>query len=54
MDISGQWFNELKSHMVINVRGSMIIGKYHTGVGQAEGEYELVGRVSVPGVMNRK
>jgi Avidin family len=39
--------------MVINVRGSMIIGKYHTGVGQAEGEYELVGHVSVPSDDNR-
>src|SRR5262249_35304253 len=46
MDISGRWFNELKSQMVIDVHGSTITGKYHTGVGDAKGEYDLVGRVS--------
>lgn len=53
MDIRGQWFNELKSHMVIDVHGCMITGKYHTGVGGAEGEYELVGRISTPNDNNR-
>jgi avidin family protein len=48
MDIRGQWFNELTSRMVIDVHGNTITGKYHTGVGEAEGEYELVGWISTP------
>jgi hypothetical protein len=52
MDIRGQWFNELKSHMTIDVDGLMITGKYHTGVGDAEGEYELVGCISMPNDKN--
>ncbi len=47
MDIRGRWFNELKSQMVIDVQGSTITGKYHTGVGDAQGEYDLVGRVNM-------
>jgi hypothetical protein len=53
MDIRGQWFNELKSHMAINVDGFTITGKYHTGVGEAEGEYDLVGRISMANDRNR-
>jgi hypothetical protein len=52
MDIRGQCFNELKSRMVIDVYGNTITGKYHTGVGEAESEYELVGRISTPNANN--
>jgi Avidin family len=47
MDIRGKWFNELKSQMVIEVHGCTVTGKYHTGVGEAEGEYDLIGRVNM-------
>jgi hypothetical protein len=53
MDISGDWFNELGSKMVIRVHGTTITGKYQTAVGDADGVYELVGRVSVPDDSNR-
>lgn len=53
MDIGGQWFNELGSRMVIDVHDGMITGQYHTGVGEAAGEYELVGRISMPNNDNR-
>jgi hypothetical protein len=44
MDISGDWYNELKSKMVLTVDGSALTGTYNTGVGDASGEYSLVGR----------
>jgi len=53
MDIRGEWFNELGSMMKIDVNGSTITGKYHTAVGDAEGIYDLVGRISVPNDDNR-
>ena len=53
MDINGDWFNELGSKMVLQVHGSTITGKYHTAVGDADGIYELVGRVSIPADENR-
>jgi hypothetical protein len=48
MDLSGEWFNELGSSMLVEVRGTTLTGKYHTAVGDADGVYELIGRVSVP------
>ena len=53
MDIRGKWFNELKSWMVLDVQGCVVTGKYHTGVGDAEGEYDLVGSISMPNDENR-
>jgi hypothetical protein len=53
MDIEGKWFNELGSSMMIQVHGSTVTGKYQTAVGDADGLYELVGRVSVPADDNR-
>ena len=54
MDIRGEWFNELDSSMLIEeIKDSTFRGKYHTKVGDAEGQYELVGRVSVPSDDNR-
>jgi hypothetical protein len=48
MDLNGDWYNELGSKMALRVKGSSIAGKYQTAVGDADGIYELVGRVSVP------
>jgi hypothetical protein len=53
MDIRGEWFNELGSMMRIDVNGSTITGKYHTAVGDAEGVYDLIGRISIPSDDNR-
>jgi hypothetical protein len=53
MDIRGDWFNELGSKMTLTVNGSTITGKYQTAVGDADGFYELVGRISVPEDSNR-
>jgi hypothetical protein len=46
MDINGEWYNELGSKMIIKVNGATITGKNHTAVGDADGVYELVGRLS--------
>lgn len=48
MDLNGDWYNELGSKMTLGVKGSSVTGKYHTAVGDADGIYELVGRISVP------
>jgi len=53
MDINGDWYNELGSKMAIRVHGTTLMGKYQTAVGDADGVYELVGRVSVPDDNNR-
>ncbi len=53
MDISGEWYNELRSMMIIEDHGSEIIGRYQTAVGDADGWYQLVGRVSLPADDNR-
>jgi hypothetical protein len=45
MDISGTWYNELKSHMILEVNGRSIRGTYRTRVGAAWGEYQLTGQV---------
>jgi hypothetical protein len=53
MDLNGDWFNELGSKMTLIVAGGNITGKYHTAVGDAEGIYDLVGRLSEPPDENR-
>jgi hypothetical protein len=45
MALDGDWYNELKSKMVLKVTGAEITGKYHTAVGNASGIYDLVGRI---------
>lgn len=45
MDISGTWYNELGSQVTLTVNGKAITGTYVTAVGDAEGEYDLVGQV---------
>lgn len=45
MNISGTWYNELGSKMVIQVAGKRITGTYHTRVGDASGDYELIGQM---------
>lgn len=45
MNISGTWYNELGSKMVLQVMGKRISGTYHTKVGDASGDYELVGQM---------
>ncbi len=48
MSISGEWWNELKSKLVIQIDAGdarSISGEYHTNVGQAQQKnYPLVGR----------
>jgi hypothetical protein len=53
MDVNGEWYNELGSKMVLRVNGATITGKYQTKVGDADGLYDLVGRISVPADDNR-
>jgi Avidin family len=53
VDISGEWYNELGSMMVLQARASVLTGKYHTAVGDADGIYELLGRISLPADENR-
>jgi len=48
MRLDGEWFNELGSKMVLRVDGPSISGTYHTAVGNASGEYALVGRADTP------
>lgn len=43
MTLEGTWHNELGSTMVLKVVGKSISGNYVTGVGDAEGSYDLVG-----------
>jgi hypothetical protein len=45
MALDGDWYNELKSKMVLSVTGAGITGTYHTAVGNATGVYDLVGRI---------
>ena len=45
--LAGIWYNELGSKMDIlptSPVAGQFSGKYHTGVGEAEGWYDLVGR----------
>ncbi len=53
MDLNGDWYNELGSLMTLIVNGASITGKYHTAVGDADGLYELAGRLSLPADENR-
>jgi Avidin family len=45
MDISGDWYNELGSMMTLEVYANGLRGTYHTAVGDASGQYDLVGYV---------
>ena len=45
MELNGTWYNELGSFMTLKVKGPNLSGTYQTAVGDAEGIYELVGRV---------
>ena len=45
-NLSGTWYNELGSKMVLKLDGGEIRGTYETAVGQAYGTYELVGRAN--------
>lgn len=41
----GTWYNQLKSRMVISTaENGLLAGRYESAVGDAEGEYELIGR----------
>jgi hypothetical protein len=53
MPLDGDWYNELKSKMVLSVKGADITGHYHTEVGDATGIYELRGRVDTKGGRSR-
>jgi hypothetical protein len=53
MNIAGVWYNELGSQMTLYVKDSSITGKYVTAVGDADGVYDLVGRLSIPDTQNR-
>lgn len=41
------WYNELGSAMHLFVNGKSITGTYHTVVGDANGEYDLVGQIDI-------
>ncbi len=45
MDVSGTWYNELGSQMVLQVNGKNISGTYQTKVGDAHGIYDLTGKI---------
>jgi len=45
MNVSGTWFNQLGSYMILHVKGKNITGQYHTPVGSASGVYELTGKI---------
>ena len=44
MKLEGEWYNELKSKMVLTVKDGSVTGTYETAVGDAKGPYVLVGR----------
>ncbi len=46
MPISGTWYNELGSQLVINYPGgTQFNGSYNTAVGHAEGQYTVIGQI---------
>ena len=49
MSVAGNWYNELGSMMSLHVDGLSITGTYQTGVGDAEGIYQLTGSVDING-----
>lgn len=49
MPIDGDWYNELGSMMTLEQNGSSITGTYHTAVGDASGDYAIVGSIDVDG-----
>lgn len=46
MSLSGDWYHELGSKMILNVDGRDVTGQYWTAVGDATGSYELSGRTN--------
>ena len=46
MSIEGTWYNELGSSMEIRQEGAIISGSYWTAVGDAEGNYPLLGQIN--------
>jgi len=49
MPITGNWYNELGSMMMLTENGASITGTYQTRVGDASGIYQLVGSIDVDG-----
>ena len=49
MSVSGTWYNESGSMMKIAVDGPLIMGTYHTAVGDANGIYQLIGSIDIDG-----
>lgn len=45
MNITGTWYNELGSQLILEVQGKKINGTYNTKVGDASGKYELLGQM---------
>lgn len=45
MGIAGTWYNELGSQMDVVLSGSTITGTYWTAVGNASGQYDLIGLI---------
>lgn len=45
MNIDGTWYNELGSSMTLSTNGKNITGMYQTAVGNASGQYDLVGQI---------
>ena len=45
MNINGIWYNELGSSMTLATNGKNITGMYQTAVGNASGQYDLVGQI---------
>jgi hypothetical protein len=43
MQLSGTWYNELKSSMTLAVNGNVLSGTYHNAAGSAAGDYDLYG-----------
>jgi hypothetical protein len=46
MVASGLWWNELGSEMELYISGASVSGWYNTAVGQASGQYPLVGLIN--------
>ena len=47
MNVSGTWYNQLGSQMILKVNGKNISGTYNTKVGDASGEYDLIGKIDI-------
>jgi hypothetical protein len=56
MSVTGDWYNELHSKMVLKENGGQITGKYHTAVDAGKctkGDYDLVGQIDTVATDNR-